>query len=90
MLTAGNLLVLWLTPALAEGRACGHHSRHLQLHPKSQMGLVGWGDSGKRLFSYQRVTTDIINCEHLCLWKMNRDILPHPSQGLTSGVPTSP
>lgn len=68
----------------------GSHSPHLQLCPKSQMWLAGWGDSGKRLFSYGRVTTDAINYEHLCLWKMNRDTLPCTSQGLTSGVPTGP
>lgn len=64
----------------------GHTSNSVS-NPK---WAAGWGDAGKRLFSYQRVTTDAINCEHLCLWKMNRDTLPHLSQGLTSGVPTCP
>lgn len=33
-------------------------------------GQVGT-DSGKRLFSHQRVVTNAISSEHLCLWKIN-------------------
>lgn len=79
---------------LLEAGFVGSPLLHLQLHPKSQMGLAGWGDSGKRLFSYPRVTTDAINCEHLCPWKINRDTPPlslsgpdprGPYQSLTTG-----
>lgn len=39
-------------------------------------------DSGKRLFAYQRVIVNAINCGHLCLHKMNRN----PSSNHPSGV----
>lgn len=45
-------------------------------------------DSGKSMFSYQRVTTNAISSEHLCLRKINRATTTalHPSGGLTSGI----
>lgn len=65
----------------------GSHSLHLWHRPKSRWEetLVwerqGGVDSGKRLFSYQRVIANAISCEHLCLWKMNRTPRPrYPSR----------
>lgn len=55
---------------------------------RSQVGI----DSGKRLFSYQRVITNAISSEHLCLRKINRTTATtlHTSGGRTSGISAFP
>lgn len=83
--------VVRIHPALAAEGLVGSHSLHLWHRPKStwEETLVwerqGGVDSGKRLFSYQRVIANANSCEHLCLWKMNRTPPPPPSH--PSGIP---
>ena len=51
------------------------------------LGEAGWEvDSGKRLFSYQRIIANAISYEHLCLRKINRIPLTPSLWGLISGM----
>lgn len=83
-----------MTPTLAVEGLVGSHSLHLWCCVRSQtgtgtgLGETEWGaDSGKRLFAYQRVIVNAINCRHLCLHKINRNPSPsHPSGVLISVI----
>lgn len=86
-------VVVTVHPARAVEGLVGSHSRHRWHAPKSKWeeALVwerqGGVDSGKRLFSYQRVIANAISCEHQCLWNMNRT---PPSPTPSPWDPSSP